>query len=122
MNIIVGSHVWVEDPELAWIDGEVTDIKGNNTTIVTTNGKTVSVCKIFIGFCILYSNSCYNMIKVTKTKLCNLMYSFLIKIIHIRGAKFDPCTYERVKYIKRLRWVKVSNPLSPDSSCHFLYK
>ncbi|GJT31482.1 myosin-12 isoform X2 [Tanacetum coccineum] len=41
VNIIVGSHVWVEDPELAWIDGEVTDIKGNNTTIVTTNGKTI---------------------------------------------------------------------------------
>lgn len=49
MNIIVGSHVWVEDPEIAWIDGEVLDIKGSNATIVTTNGKTVSVCIIVIG-------------------------------------------------------------------------
>ncbi|CAH1448795.1 unnamed protein product [Lactuca virosa] len=41
VNIIVGSHVWVEDPEIAWIDGEVLDIKGSNATIVTTNGKTI---------------------------------------------------------------------------------
>lgn len=41
VNIIVGSHVWVEDPEEAWIDGEVTQIKGGNATIVTTAGKTV---------------------------------------------------------------------------------
>ncbi|XP_057451250.1 myosin-12 [Lotus japonicus] len=41
VNIIVGSQVWVEDPEIAWIDGEVTDIKGTNATIITTNGKTV---------------------------------------------------------------------------------
>lgn len=41
VNIIVGSQVWVEDPDVAWIDGEVTEIKGSNATIVTTNGKTV---------------------------------------------------------------------------------
>lgn len=41
VNIIVGSHVWAEDPEVAWIDGEVIDIKGNNVTIVTTNDKTI---------------------------------------------------------------------------------
>ncbi|KAK6162834.1 hypothetical protein DH2020_002675 [Rehmannia glutinosa] len=41
VNIIVGSHVWVEDPELAWIDGEVLEIKGTDATIVTTTGKTI---------------------------------------------------------------------------------
>ncbi|KAM0937131.1 putative myosin ATPase [Dioscorea sansibarensis] len=41
VNIIVGSHVWVEEPELAWIDGEVTQIKAGDATIVTTNGKTI---------------------------------------------------------------------------------
>ncbi|KAL8192670.1 hypothetical protein R6Q57_027855 [Mikania cordata] len=41
VNIIVGSHVWAEDPEFAWIDGEVIDIKGKDVTIVTTNGKTI---------------------------------------------------------------------------------
>lgn len=42
VNIIVGSHVWVEDPEAAWIDGEVLEIKGSDATILTTDGKTVS--------------------------------------------------------------------------------
>ncbi|XP_012567542.1 myosin-12 isoform X2 [Cicer arietinum] len=41
VNIIVGSQVWVEDPEIAWIDGEVTEINGTNATIITTEGKTV---------------------------------------------------------------------------------
>lgn len=44
VNIIVGSHVWAEDPEVAWIDGEVIAIKGKDATIVTTHGKTVSHC------------------------------------------------------------------------------
>ncbi|XP_048323404.2 myosin-12 isoform X1 [Ziziphus jujuba] len=41
VNIIVGSHVWAEDPEDAWIDGEVREIKGRDATIITTNGKTI---------------------------------------------------------------------------------
>ncbi|XP_039032382.1 myosin-17-like [Hibiscus syriacus] len=40
-NIIIGSHVWVEDPGLAWIDGEVIRINGNELHVKTTNGKTV---------------------------------------------------------------------------------
>lgn len=40
--IIVGSHVWVEDPHLAWIDGEVTRIVGKNIHVKTKKGKTVS--------------------------------------------------------------------------------
>lgn len=42
VNIIVGSHVWAEDPEAAWIDGQVLEIKGSDATILTTNGNTVS--------------------------------------------------------------------------------
>ncbi|THF98798.1 hypothetical protein TEA_005046 [Camellia sinensis var. sinensis] len=41
VNIIVGSHVWAEDPEVAWIDGEVVEIKDRDATIVTTNGRTI---------------------------------------------------------------------------------
>ncbi|CAA7394841.1 unnamed protein product [Spirodela intermedia] len=41
VNIVVGSHVWTEDPELAWIDGEVTEIKGGNAKILTAHGKTI---------------------------------------------------------------------------------
>lgn len=42
VNIIVGSHVWVEDPVAAWIDGEVFRIRGEEVHVHTTNGKTVS--------------------------------------------------------------------------------
>ena len=38
----MGSHVWVEDPVLAWLDGEVTRINGQEVHVKTTNGKTVS--------------------------------------------------------------------------------
>uniref|UniRef100_A0ACD5WBS3 Uncharacterized protein n=1 Tax=Avena sativa TaxID=4498 RepID=A0ACD5WBS3_AVESA len=41
VNIIVGSQVWLEDPDEAWVDGEVTGIKGGDVTVATTNGKTV---------------------------------------------------------------------------------
>ncbi|WOL20658.1 Myosin-J heavy chain [Canna indica] len=41
VNIIVGSHVWVEDSEAAWIDGEVIAINAGEATITTTNEKTV---------------------------------------------------------------------------------
>ncbi|XP_066317454.1 myosin-12-like isoform X1 [Miscanthus floridulus] len=41
VNIIVGSHVWLEDPSEAWVDGVVTEIKGGDATIATTDGKTV---------------------------------------------------------------------------------
>lgn len=41
VNIVVGSHVWVEDPDLAWIDGEVSKINGHEVHVHTTNGKLV---------------------------------------------------------------------------------
>lgn len=42
VNIVVGSHVWVEDPTEAWIDGEVSRINGLEVHVHTTKGKTVS--------------------------------------------------------------------------------
>ncbi|CAA2963472.1 myosin-17-like [Olea europaea subsp. europaea] len=49
VNIIVGSHVWVEDSALAWIDGEVSRIDGQDVHVKTTNGKTVvaNISKVF---------------------------------------------------------------------------
>eukprot|EP00257_Ricinus_communis_P024459 XP_025011873.1 myosin-12 isoform X1 [Ricinus communis] len=41
VNIVIGSHVWAEDLEDAWIDGEVTEIKGREATIIATNGKSI---------------------------------------------------------------------------------
>ncbi|XVF65003.1 hypothetical protein PTKIN_Ptkin09bG0211800 [Pterospermum kingtungense] len=40
-NIIVGSLVWVEDPDTAWIDGEVKEVNGEEITIDCTSEKTV---------------------------------------------------------------------------------
>ncbi|XP_073034125.1 LOW QUALITY PROTEIN: myosin-17-like [Primulina eburnea] len=49
VNIIVGSHVWVEDPVLAWIDGEVHKIDGRDVHVQTTNGKKIvtNISKVF---------------------------------------------------------------------------
>nr|XP_023884762.1 myosin-12-like [Quercus suber]POE70253.1 myosin-12 [Quercus suber] len=41
VNIIVGSHVWAEDPEDAWVDGDVQEINGRDATIIATSGKTI---------------------------------------------------------------------------------
>ncbi|KAJ9543544.1 hypothetical protein OSB04_023251 [Centaurea solstitialis] len=40
-KIIVGSQVWVENPSVAWIDGEVLKIDGKEAEIRTTDGKKV---------------------------------------------------------------------------------
>ncbi|KAK3193407.1 hypothetical protein Dsin_024717 [Dipteronia sinensis] len=39
----VGSLVWVEDPEVTWIDGEVVEVKGNEIKVLCTSEKTVVV-------------------------------------------------------------------------------
>ncbi|KAL9273557.1 Myosin-11-like protein, partial [Drosera capensis] len=39
VNIIVGSHVWVADPNLAWIDGQVVKINGQDAEVQISNGK-----------------------------------------------------------------------------------
>ncbi|XP_057512507.1 myosin-9-like isoform X5 [Actinidia eriantha] len=41
VNIIVGSHVWVEDLDEAWIDGQVSKINGQEVEIQASDGKTV---------------------------------------------------------------------------------
>ncbi|PON55539.1 Myosin [Trema orientale] len=40
---VVGSLVWVEDPDAAWIDGEVLELNGDNIKVLCTSGKTVVV-------------------------------------------------------------------------------
>ncbi|XVF42254.1 hypothetical protein PTKIN_Ptkin01aG0346100 [Pterospermum kingtungense] len=49
VNIIVDSHVWVEDPDEAWIDGRVTKIIGKDAQIETSDGKkvTANLSKIY---------------------------------------------------------------------------
>lgn len=47
MTIVVGSQIWVENPELVWIDGEVINIKGEDAEIQISNGNKVQSCFIF---------------------------------------------------------------------------
>lgn len=42
VNIIVGSHIWVEDPEVSWIDGKVTKINGQEVEVQTSDGRQVN--------------------------------------------------------------------------------
>ncbi|AQK48524.1 hypothetical protein ZEAMMB73_Zm00001d029646 [Zea mays] len=39
LNIVTGSHIWVEDKDLSWVDGEVFRIDGQNAHVRTTKGK-----------------------------------------------------------------------------------
>ncbi|KAJ3672107.1 hypothetical protein LUZ60_006828 [Juncus effusus] len=43
VNVTVGTQVWAEDPDEAWIDGEVLEVNGDSIKIQTTNDKTVVV-------------------------------------------------------------------------------
>ncbi|KAJ0718398.1 putative myosin ATPase [Helianthus annuus] len=49
VNIVVGSHVWVEDAAQAWVDGQVSTIKGKEVEIKTSDGKAVvtNISKIY---------------------------------------------------------------------------
>ncbi|CAL0309813.1 unnamed protein product [Lupinus luteus] len=40
-NPIVGSHIWVEDPDVAWIDGKVLEVNKEEIKVLCTSGKTV---------------------------------------------------------------------------------
>lgn len=42
VNVEVGTQVWVEDPDVAWIDGEVIEVNGNQIKVNCTSGKMVS--------------------------------------------------------------------------------
>ena len=40
-SVAVGSQVWVEDPDVAWIDGEVIKVNGDTVAAKCSNEKTV---------------------------------------------------------------------------------
>ncbi|XP_011029713.1 PREDICTED: myosin-6-like isoform X3 [Populus euphratica] len=41
VNSMVGSFVWVEDPEEAWVDGEVVEVNGEEITVICESRKVV---------------------------------------------------------------------------------
>lgn len=42
INYVVGSLVWVEDHEEAWLDGEVVEVNGHELKVNCTTGNIVS--------------------------------------------------------------------------------
>ncbi|CAL0316879.1 unnamed protein product [Lupinus luteus] len=42
-NPVIGSQIWVEDSEVAWIDGEVLEVNGDGIKVLCTSGKKVVV-------------------------------------------------------------------------------
>lgn len=42
IHYVVGSLVWVEDQEEAWLDGEVVEVNGEELTVNCTTGNIVS--------------------------------------------------------------------------------
>ena len=67
MNIIVGSHVWVEDPDQAWIDGQVTKITGQEAEIETPDLK-----KVGSSYFIL--KTIFMLLLMTDYSICALSY------------------------------------------------
>lgn len=53
-NIVVGSYVWVGDPELVWVAGQVVHINGEDAEILTTNGKMVLKFLSFFIFFLIF--------------------------------------------------------------------
>ncbi|GLT41490.1 hypothetical protein SLA2020_155500 [Shorea laevis] len=43
VSLVVGSLVWVEDPDEAWVDGEVLEVNSEDIKVLCTSGKTVVV-------------------------------------------------------------------------------
>ncbi|KAF5482528.1 hypothetical protein F2P56_003088, partial [Juglans regia] len=43
ISLVVGALVWVEDPDVAWIDGEVVEVNGEEIKVLCTSGKKVVV-------------------------------------------------------------------------------
>ena len=43
----VGSRVWVEDQDEAWLDGEVVEINGEQIKVLCTSGKQVCTFHMF---------------------------------------------------------------------------
>lgn len=58
-NILVDSHVWVEDPEIAWTHGVVLNIKGDEAEVKTNDGKEVTTSSFSFFFFVLSDKACF---------------------------------------------------------------
>ncbi|MFS7888772.1 putative myosin ATPase [Helianthus anomalus] len=69
-KITVGSQVWVANPSVAWIDGEMLKIDGTEAEIRTSDGKKVSCSYAPINIFILCTNFTISSEKKAGCQLC----------------------------------------------------
>lgn len=87
VNIIVGSHVWAEDASVAWIDGQVSKINGEEVEIQATDGKKVNSAHTFSD--ISYLNK-------------STLFSYAISTLIPKNKSIMPRMYQRCN--SRLWW------------------
>lgn len=81
VSLVVGSLVWLEDPDEAWVDGEVTEIKGEDIKVLCTSGKTVGFLFTFLnGYiqCRCQLSSCLNL---SMLEVIFTIYGFLSYLV-----------------------------------------
>ncbi|XP_019181500.1 PREDICTED: myosin-6-like [Ipomoea nil] len=82
-SIVVGTHVWVEDPEVAWLDGEVVETKGDEITINCTSGTKV----------VAKASNVYP--KDTEAPLCGVDDMTKLSYLHEPGVLYNlKCRYD----------------------------
>lgn len=54
LNFVVGSHVWIEDPDEAWMDGEIVESKDDEITVSCESGMKVSLQEFFQNPCFIF--------------------------------------------------------------------
>lgn len=61
VSLGVGSLVWVEDPDDAWIDGEVVGINGEDIKVLCASGMTVRIQYwIYVSnLAYMHASNCY---------------------------------------------------------------
>lgn len=74
VSLVVGSLVWVEDPDAAWIDGEVMEINGEGIKVHCTSGKMVSAF-IDISQCLYLIHISIATCYMCQLRKCDLLFS-----------------------------------------------
>ncbi|KAL0366802.1 UNVERIFIED_CONTAM: Myosin-8 [Sesamum radiatum] len=100
-NIAVGSHVWLEDSEESWIDGEVVEVKGKKIKVVCTSGKTAVAAAANVYPKDLDAPSC-GVDDMTK-----LAYLHEPGLLHNLRCRYDMNEI----YVSSVQWIKFSRLL-----------
>lgn len=98
VNIIVGSNVWVEDLELAWIDGQVSKINGQEAEIENTNGKKVHFLLLNV-MCLFLS---FSSLACKSTKSSEIAFMFVLwnsPLLLVLGSNFY---FDAIKIVAKL--------------------